>query len=175
MSNQKPTRRERGDQAAQQARTAPANPVPSATNSNAAPEEQRHFKIGWWSLFVFVCLGIVLEGMLAFRVGWYMDVGDNETHRLMLRLGHAHGTLLSILNIAFAASLARLSLPAGARVLASRCLTAATLLVPGGFILGGLVTHGPEPGLGIVLLPVGAILLLFGIFQVARNTGKQPA
>jgi hypothetical protein len=172
MSNQKPTRRERSDQAAQQARTAPANPVPSATNSNAAPEERRHFKIGWWSLFVFVCLGIVLEGMLAFRVGWYMDVGDNETHRLMLRLGHAHGTLLSVLNIAFAASLARLSLPAYARALASRCLTAATLLVPGGFILGGLVTHGPEPGLGIVLLPVGAILLLFGIFQVARHTGK---
>jgi len=79
---------------------------------------------------------------------------------------------LSVLNIAFAASLARLSLPAIARTLASRCLTAATLLVPGGFILAGLVTHGSEPGLGIVLLPVGAILLLFGIFQVARNTGK---
>ena len=62
------------------------------------------------------------------------NVGDNETHRLMLRLGHAHGTLLSVLNIAFAASLARLSLPAIARTLASRCLTAATLLVPGGFI-----------------------------------------
>jgi len=172
MSNQKPTRRERGDQATQQVRTAPANPVPSAANSQATPEEQRHFKIGWWSLFVFVCLGIVLEGMLAFRVGWYLDVGDNETHRLMLRLGHAHGTLLSVINIVFAASLARLSLPTGARVLASRCLAAATLLVPGGFILGGLVTHGADPGLGIILLPVGAILLLFGIFQVASNTGK---
>jgi len=165
MSNQKPTRRERGDQAAKQARTAP-------TNSQTTPGERRHFKIGWWSLFVFVCLGIVLEGMLAFRVGWYLDVGDNETHRLMLRLGHAHGTLLSVLNIVFAASLTRLSLPVGARVLASRCLAAATLLVPGGFILGGLVTHGADPGLGIILLPVGAILLLFGIFQVASNTGK---
>jgi hypothetical protein len=79
---------------------------------------------------------------------------------------------LSILNIAFAASLVRLSLPDYARTLASRCLTAATLLVPGGFILGGLFTHGSEPGLGIVLLPVGAILLLLGIFQVALNTGK---
>ena len=172
MSNYKPTRRERGEQAAQQARNAPANPVPSAAYSNATPEERRHFRLGWWSLLVFVCLGIVLEGMLAFRVGWYMDVGDNETHRLMLRLGHAHGTLLSVLNIAFAASLARLNLPAIARTLASRCLTAATLLVPGGFILAGLDTYGPEPGLGIVLLPVGAILLLFGIFQVARHTGK---
>ena len=172
MSNYKPTRRERGEQAAQQARNAPAKPVPSAADSNATPEERRHFRLGWWSLLVFVCLGITLEGMLAFRVGWYMDVGDNETHRLMLRLGHAHGTLLSVLNIVFAGSLARLSLPAGARVLASRCLAAATLLVPGGFLLGGLVTHGADPGLGIILLPAGAVLLLFGIFQVARHTGK---
>ena len=139
----------------------PNSPEPPRPNlatpaaiSSATPEERRHFKLGWWSLFVFVCLGIMLEGMLAFRVGWYLDVGDNETHRLMLRLGHAHGTLLSILNIAFAASLVRLSLPDYARTLASRCLTAATLLVPGGFILGGLFTHGSEPGLGIVLLPV---------------------
>ena len=172
MSKQKPTRRKRGDQTAQLAQTAPANLATPAANSSATPEERRHFKLGWWSLFVFVCLGIMLEGMLAFRVGWYLDVGDNETHRLMLRLGHAHGTLLSILNIAFAASLVLLSLPDYARTLASRCLTAATLLVPGGFILGGLFTHGSEPGLGIVLLPVGAILLLLGIFQVARNTGK---
>ena len=172
MSNYKPTRRERGEQAAQQARNAPANPIPPAANNSATPEERRHFKLGWWSLFTFVCLGITLEGMLAFRVGWYMDVGDNETHRLMLRLGHAHGTLLSVLNIVFAGSLARLSLPAGARVLASRCLAAATLLVPGGFLLGGLVTYGADPGLGIILLPAGAVLLMFGIFQVARHTGK---
>ena len=172
MSNYKPTRRERGEQAAQQARNAPAKPVPSAADSNATPEERRHFSLGWWSLLVFVCLGIVLEGMLAFRVGWYMDVGDNETHRLMLRLGHAPGTLLSVLNIVFAGSLARLSLPAGARVQASRCLAAATLLVPGGFLLGGLVTHGADPGLGIILLPAGAVLLMFGIFQVARPPGK---
>ena len=162
MSNYKPTRRERGEQASQQARNAPANPVPSAADSNATPEERRHFRLGWWSLLVFVCLGIVLEGMLAFKAPWYVNVGDNETHRLMLRLGHAHGTLLSVLN----------SLPAGARVLASRCLAAATLLVPGGFLLGGLVTHGADPGLGIILLPAGAVLLLFGIFQVARHTGK---
>ena len=172
MSNQKPTCRKHGVQATQEARTTPANSGPPTANSNVTPEQLRHFKIGWWSLFVFVCLGIVLEGMLAFRVGWYLDVGDNETRRLMLRLGHAHGTLLSVLNIVFAAALVRLSLPAVARALASRCLAAATLLVPGGFILGGLVTHGADPGLGIILLPVGAILLLFGIFQVASNIGK---
>ena len=48
-------------------------------------------------------------------------------------------------------------------------LTAATLLIPGGFILGGLVTYGSEPGLGIVLLPVGAILLLVALFKLAKG------
>jgi hypothetical protein len=171
MSNQKLTRRERSDQAAQQARTAPANPVPSAANSNATPEERRHFKLGWWSLFVFVCLGISLEMMLAFRVGWYMDV-DNDTRRLMLRLGHAHGTLLSLVNIAFAATLARVTLSAASRLWASRFLTAATLLIPGGFILGGLQIHNADPGLGIVLLPAGAVLLLFALYNTASHTGK---
>ena len=172
MSQHKPTRRERGEQAAQQARNAPAHPAPPGAGGQATPEERRHFRLGWWSLFLFVCLGILLEGMHALKVGWYLDVGDNETHRLMLRLGHAHGTLLSVLNIAFAASLPRLGLPVGARVLASRCLAAATLLVPGGFILGSLITHGADPGLGIILLPAGAVLLLVGIFAVARHTGK---
>jgi len=159
MSKQKPNRPTYGNQTQQQP-------------TDATPEERRHFRLGWWSLLFFVCLGIVLEGLLAFRSSWYMDVGDNETHRLMLRLGHAHGALLSVLNIAFAASLPRLGLPADARGLASRCLAAATLLVPGGFILGGLFTHGAEQGLGIILLPAGAVLLLAGIFQVARHTGK---
>ncbi len=168
MSNQKLTRRERSDQAAQQARTAPA---PPASNNSATPEERWHFKFGWWSLFVFVCLGITLEMMLAFRVGWYMDV-DNDTRRLMLRLGHAHGTLLSLVNIAFAATLGRVTLSAANRLWASRFLTAATLLIPGGFILGGLQIHNADPGLGIILLPAGAVLLLFGLYNTARHTSR---
>ena len=39
----------------------------------------------------------------------------------------------------------------------------------GGFILGGLVTHGAEPGLGIILLPVGALFLLVALFKLARG------
>jgi len=164
MSKQKPTRRERSEQ---QNQTPPAKPA--ATAPARLPEELRHFRFGWWSLFVFVSLGVLLEAFLAFRVGWYMDTGANETHRLMLRLGHAHGTLLSLMNIAFAAGLTRMNLDGAVRQLVSRCLTAATLLVPGGFILGGLVTHGAEPGLGIILLPVGALFLLVALFKLARG------
>ena len=65
MSNQKLTRRERSDQAAQQARTAPA---PPAGNSNATPEERRHFRLGWWSLLrLRVPRHRRWKGMLAFR------------------------------------------------------------------------------------------------------------
>ena len=60
----------------------------------------RHFRIGWWSLLLFLSLGIVMEALHGFKVGWFLDVGM-ETRRLMWRLAHAHGTLLSLLHIAF--------------------------------------------------------------------------
>jgi ABC-type siderophore export system fused ATPase/permease subunit len=168
MSKQKNTQRDRGKQIADHART---NPGQSANDNASTPEESRHFQIGWWGLLFFVGLGILLEGLMAFRIGWYMDV-NNDTRRLMLRLGHAHGTLLSLVNIAFAATLARTTLSKISRLWASRFIVAATLLIPGGFILGGVQIYDADPGPGIILLPAGAVLLLFGIFQVARNIGK---
>mgnify|MGYP001157319678 FL=1 len=165
MNKQKPTRRERSELQTQ----SPQKKPDSTFNSGLFPEERRHLKFGWWSLFAFVCLGILLEIFLAFRIGWYMNSGDNETHRLMLRLGHAHGTFLSLVNIAFAATLSRINLIENIRRLSSRCLIAATLLIPGGFIFGGVITHGSEPGLGIILLPIGALFLLFALFLLARG------
>ena len=35
-----------------------------------------------------------------------------------------------------------------------------SVLLPGGFLLGGLVIHGGDPGIGIYLTPIGAALLL---------------
>ena len=64
----------------------------------------RHLRFGWWSLLLFLTMGIVLEVMHGFKVGWYLDVG-NETRRLLLRLAHAHGTLLSLVHVVFALTL----------------------------------------------------------------------
>ena len=61
----------------------------------------RHLRFGWWALTVYVCLGIVLETMHGFKIGWYLDVG-NETRRLMFTLGHFHGTMLALVNVALA-------------------------------------------------------------------------
>jgi len=46
----------------------------------------------------------------------------------------------------------------------------ASVLLPRGFFLGGVVTHAGDPGLGILLVPVGALLLLTAIFLTARRS-----
>ena len=133
---------------------------------------RRHLTIGWWSLLGFLTLGIVLETLHAFKIGWYLDV-SSDTRRLMLTLGHAHGTLLSIVHIVFGGTVTlRPAWAARPRNLASRCLTAAGVLMPLGFVLGGLVTHAGDPGLGVLLVPPGALLLLVAVLLTARGVTR---
>jgi hypothetical protein len=144
-------------------------PPPDPTAGESGDIATRHYRFGWWSLFLFATVGLVLESMNGLRVAWYVDVA-NETRRTMFRLAHAHGTLLAIINIVFAlcvdSRLGRgLRRPAGVSV----ALRAATVLVPAGFFAGGLVFYDGDPGLGIALVPLGALLLLWGIAGVARS------
>jgi predicted sugar kinase len=55
----------------------------------------------------------------------------------------------------------------------TRRLMFSGLLLPGGFLLGGLVVHGGDPGKGILLVPVGAALLLFAVLQTALRATKK--
>lgn len=135
----------------------------------SSPYVARHLAFGWRSLLVFVALGALLEALHGFKVGLYLDV-SNETRRLLWTLAHAHGTLLSLVNIAFALSLAHVGAAGDSRIaLASRCLIAATLLLPGGFFLGGLVIYSGDPGLGVIFVPIGAALLLVAIFLTQQG------
>ena len=130
----------------------------------------RHLRFGWWSLFVFLALGLGLETLHGFKLGWYLDVG-NEMRRLMFTLAHAHGTLGALVNIAAGLTLRTVKgfeLPAGA----SRALLGGAVLLPAGFLLGGLVIHDGDPGLGILLAPVGALLLLYGVGIAARRLAR---
>ena len=112
-------------------------------------------------------LGVALEAMRAFKVGIYLDA-DQATRRLMWRLAHAHGTLLGLLNLAFSATQARLDMDDGERRVASLALRAATLLMPAGFFLGGVWLFGGDPGLGVLLVPLGGILLVIAMGLCAR-------
>jgi hypothetical protein len=127
----------------------------------------KHLRFGWWALAVFLTLGLGLETLHGFKSGWYLDVG-NETRRLMFRLGHAHGTMLALVNIA--AALTMRALPGFAlSASASLALIWGSVLLPVGFFLGAIATRGGDPGLGILLVPVGALLVIYAVFSAARS------
>lgn len=125
---------------------------------SGGPLAQRHLRFGWTTVLVFAVLGLTLEALHGFKVRAYLDVA-NDTRRLMWTLAHAHGTLLGIVNVLYGLTVA--SVPGwGRRPLTSRGLVAAAVLLPAGFFLGGLLPYGGDPGLGILLVPVGALALV---------------
>ena len=134
----------------------------------------RHRQFGWWSLLVFLLLGAGLELLHAFKAGYYLDV-SNDTRRLLWILAHAHGALLALINLAYAASSSAETLNQKWWVRGSTPLVVASLTLPAGFFLGGLVIHGSDPGLGILLVPVGAVALLYAVLCAAlAQSSKQP-
>ena len=136
---------------------------------SASPDrlQLRHLRLGWAALFVFATLGVLLEALHAFKVPWYLGVAT-ESRRLLFTLAHAHGVALALVNLAIAATAPLL--PRRLSVAASPALVVGTLLVPGGFFLGGLFVHAGDPGLGAVLIPPGALFLLVALALLLRAT-----
>ena len=131
----------------------------------------RNLRFGWWWLLIFLSLGGALEALHGFKIGWYVDVG-NDVRRLMLTLGHAHGTALAVVNIA-AGLTARQFKNFDYRPGVSIALMWSGILFPVGFILGGVVTYGGDPGLGIWLVPIAAILLFYSVLSIALNVTRE--
>lgn len=130
---------------------------------------RRHLRFGWWSLLIFATLGLLLESLHAFKAPGYLDV-SNETRRLMWTLAHAHGTLLGIVHVIFGLTLRSMNAPAASNPrLASISLMGSSILLPGGFFLGGIAFYSGDPGLGVLLVPVGGGLLLVAILWIART------
>ena len=147
----------------------------TAASSAARPDYvRRHLRFGFWALALFLTLGATLEALHGFKVGFYLDV-SNETRRLMWTLAHAHGALLSLINVVAGVTLravpelAETSQRAG---LASLMLIAATVLLPAGFFAGGITFYSGDPGIGIALVPPGAACLLIAVVQLARASGE---
>jgi hypothetical protein len=130
----------------------------------------RNLRFGWWSLLVFLSLGGGLEALHGFKIGWYVDVG-NDMRRLMFTLAHAHGTALALVNIV--AGLTARTIPRlDFRGSVSFSLIWAGILFPLGFFLGGVVTYGGDPGLGVWLVPVAALLLFYSVASIAIQVTK---
>jgi len=131
-------------------------------------------RFGWWSLATFGLLGLVLETLHGFKVGAYLDV-SNETRRLMWTLAHAHGTLLGLVHLGFAFTLRHIEVDGSAVRSSSSALVGASLLLPAGFFLAGIRFYAGDPGVGVALVPIGAVLMLYAAVSVARLLGADPA
>ena len=127
-----------------------------------------HLRAGLWALCVSTLLGLALEVLHAFKLGIYLDVG-NETRRLLWRLAHAHGTLLGMLNIGYA--LVVRAFPKIEDELAGRLLLWALWLMPLGFLAGGAFARGADPGGSVSVAAAGGVALLIALLRIAPREG----
>ncbi len=129
-----------------------------------AVSAERHLRATIALLALFLASGLWLEAMLGLRIqGWV----DDPLRREFLRLGHAHGGLLALVNVGLAWALERLQTPsAWAEKIRVAALSGAAL-VGVGFMVGGL-THGPtDPGWPVLIVPAGAMAMLASLVAAA--------
>ncbi len=154
--------------------------MPDSSSTEKDRYVTRHLRFGWWSLWVFLSLGLALEALHGFKVGLYLDA-SNTSRRLMWTLAHAHGTLLALIHLGFSFTAQYCSgWAAPSRKLASRLLITATVLLPGGFFLAGAVTYGGDPGIAVIAVAAGGLILMVSVLLIAKgataaNSRFQPA
>ncbi len=86
----------------------------------------------------------------------------------MFTLAHAHGTMIALVQLAFAATMRERAEHAAALARAASCLRWAGILLPCGFLFGGVQILGADPGYAIALVPIGAVCLILGVAAAAR-------
>jgi len=134
--------------------------APVKTND---PAVRKTLRTGWLLLAVSLPFGVTLEGLHGFKVQTYLA---SEMRREMWRLAHAHGTLLGILCLVSAA-LAEAYIADSIRPRVMAAIRWGAVLMPLGFFLGGVLNSEGDPSLGILLVPVGALLLVIALVRVA--------
>jgi hypothetical protein len=124
---------------------------------------------GWFLLAAFLPLGLTLEALHALKVPVYLE---SSMRREMWTLAHAHGNLLGLLCLAFAALGERSIRDAAARASISFWLRLGAVLMPVGFFLGGILNAEGDPSLAIVLTPLGGLCLLFALLRAALSAHR---
>jgi hypothetical protein len=132
------------------------------------PALNRTLRTGYWLLAVSIPFGVTLEALHGFKVRAFLA---SEMRQELFRLAHAHGTLLGILCLVFAA-LAERNVPEATRPSVARFLSWGAILMPLGFFLGGILNSEGDPSLGIALVPVGAVLLVVALARCLKGEKK---
>ena len=114
-------------------------------------------------LILFTCWlasGALLEVLLAFKARPYVE---NDLRREMWTLAHAHGALLALAWFAIGSIVhARLG-ESRLCMMGDRLFGIGAILVPMGFLLGGAWHPESDPGIGVLLTPVGAACCVSGL------------
>jgi hypothetical protein len=125
-----------------------------------------HRRFGWTALLVWMTGGLILELFHGLKLGGYLL---DPLRRELLTLAHFHGALLSVVNLAYVRWAEAPGLDSAQRRRASRALIAGSVLLPLGFLLGGIWHYEGDPGLGIFLAPLGGLLLLDAVLVQTRS------
>jgi hypothetical protein len=118
---------------------------------------------GWLLLAISLPFGLTLETLHAWKAPLYVG---SEMRREMWRLAHAHGTLLGVVCLVFSA-LAEKHVAARLRPSVARQIGWGAVLMPVGFFAGGILNSEGDPSLGVLLAPVGALLLIVALLRMA--------
>ncbi len=128
------------------------------------PASRASLAFGWAAVALFVLMGLSLEFFHLLKVPLYLEV---SLRRELWVLAHAHGTLLAIVNIVFALTATRCLRDVGKRARASLLFRAGAVLVPAGFFFGGIGNAEGDPSLLIMLVPAGALCVLWAAAMCA--------
>ena len=138
-----------------------------ADESAAEASARKSLRYGFTALLLFVAGGLTLEFLHLIKAPWYLEV---HLRRELWVLAHAHGALLALFNLAYAATVARI--PSAAR--AGAWLRWGAALVPAGFFLGGIGNSEGDPSLASVLTPLGAAAVLVALALCVKAVWQKP-
>jgi hypothetical protein len=117
---------------------------------------------GWLGVAVWLGFGLLLESLTAYRIPSYLN---DPLRQELFRLAYVHGMLLNIILLT-AAICANRGLTLISKT-ARWSLGTGSVLLPLGFLLGGIWHFEGEAGLGIWLVPLGGLLSIFGVLNLA--------
>ncbi|XXF74953.1 hypothetical protein P2318_17930 [Myxococcaceae bacterium GXIMD 01537] len=128
-----------------------------------------HARFGWTLLLAALAFGAVLETLEGFR--WAPLVSDAWKQRLW-SLAHFHGAALGLVNLVYVPWADTLAEPRRGK--ASWMLRLGSLGLPLGFLLGGIGHPEGDPSLGILLSPLGALLVLYTVTLQTLAVWRSP-
>lgn len=109
-----------------------------------------------------MAFGLLFEGLIGYRSPAYLN---DPIRRELFRLAHAHGAILSLLLLIADQYLTSrgIAIPR----LAMLSLRIGAVIMPFGFLLGGIWHTETDPHFSIILSPIGGVMLIFGIVAIA--------